>query len=488
MQNEFDYRKYLGLLNKHKRLFAVVALIIMTGAVVITYLLPKKYQARSVVFVERNVLNDLVRGIAVTPSMEDMLRGLNSTIKSRTLLTKVINDLDLNLKKQGDVKLEETILDLQKRTDFHLNDKEGLITITFIDKNPRLARDYVNTLVRRYIEENLSSKRDESYGATSFLSEQIASTKDKLDKVEAEINKLRMESGASLVVDPASIHTEINAGLQRLDELILRRTQLETTRNQLRKNDPAMNKVLALQKRLEELRVEYTDNYPEVLKVKADIEAAQREIRGSSKGSAPALSDSQEVERVEAELRALRISEVNQRAILANSRGLLHGNPGARSELQKLEQEKNAYRTQYDQLAARLGQAEVSKQLGVQDKTMTFRIIEPAVIPVIPISPNRVRIILMGIAAGLAGGGGLLLVIDNLDKSVKTVDAVRVLGIQILAVIPKIVDPQEVKKESSRSLRLYLAAGAYFSMIVALLALEALNLSPVERIIGMIQG
>ncbi len=87
--------------------------------------------------------------------------------------------------------MEATISGLQKNTIVKLDEKDGLITVSFIDGNPRLARDYVNTLVRRFIEDNLSAKREASYGATSFLSEQIASYKEKIDKADAEINKFR---------------------------------------------------------------------------------------------------------------------------------------------------------------------------------------------------------------------------------------------------------------------------------------------------------
>ena len=116
MENEFDYKKYLVLINKHKHIFTITALVIMTGAVIISYLLPKKYEARSTLFVSRNVLNDLVRGIAVTPSVEDTLKGLSSTIKSQKLIAKVVDELDLNLKKQNDAALEGTIESLRNRT------------------------------------------------------------------------------------------------------------------------------------------------------------------------------------------------------------------------------------------------------------------------------------------------------------------------------------------------------------------------------------
>ena len=485
MQNEFDYMKYLSLLNNHKRLFAATALIIMTGVAVASYLLPKKYAAKSVVFVQRSVLNDLVRGIAVAPTVEETLRGLDTTIKSRTILSKVINDIDLNVKQQSDAQLEATIARLQKNTDVQLDDKTGLITISFTDENPRLTRDFVNALVRRYIEDNLSNKREESYGATNFLSDQSATVKEKLDKVDAEIGRLRAQRGAALASDPVSMQSQITATQQRLDELALHRSQLEASRNQLRNNNPAKNRLTALQRRLEELRVDYTDKYPEVIKVKADIESAKKEI---ARGDSTSVTDPQELSRVEAELGAIKASEANQRSLLASARGLMQANPAAMTALEKLEREKNSYSAMYDQLMARHGQAEMSKQMEVQDKTTTFRIVEPAVMPLSPTSPNRVRMILMGIAAGIAAGFGMLLAIDYFDKSVKTVDTLKNLGINVLAVIPKISDPVAMEKERHRDLRLYLASGSYLCMIVALLALEFLGMSPVDKIIHMIQG
>lgn len=488
MSNEFDYKKYLQLVNKRKRLFALVALAIMTGAVIISYLLPKKYEARSTVFIEKNVISELVKGIAVTPSMEDTVKVLTYAINSRTLLTKVINDLDLNVKKQSDAQFEETIKDLQKNTVIKLKDKEGLFIISFVDENPRFARDYVNALVRRYIEENVSSKREESYGATSFLSDQIATFKAKLDKAEADVNNFKREKGAVIAVSEGSIQPEISAGQQRLDDIMVRRSQLESLRSQLKKSDPARDRLRALQKRLDELRVEYTENYPEVLKVKADIESAKEEINRRQRGANLAVSDPQELEKVEAELRAVKSSEENQRRLLASNRVLQREAPTAKAALEKLEQEKNNRKTIYEQLVARHGQAEVSKQMEVQDKSTIFRIVDPAVTPVKPISPDRVKIILLGIFAGLAGGLGVLMLFDYLDHSVKSVDPLKRLGMPILAVIPKITTPEELLQRKKIDMRTYKIAGVYFSLILTVLAVEAIGISCIDNVFENIKS
>ncbi len=493
MPNDFDYRKYLTLLAKNKRLFLIVALAIMTLGVVASYVLPRKYEAKSIIYIEKNVLNDLLRGFAGSAegyaSQEEAQRKLNASIRlmtGKSILTKVMNDLDLNLKNQSDAKIETAVDSLRRRTIVQLNSSDGLITITFKDKSPRMARDYVNALIRRFIEEKLASKREESYGATSFLSEQIASYKEKLDKIDSQISKLYKEKGAALTADPATSRPEIAGAQSRLDELRTRRAQLEASRAQIRSNSPARARLAALQRRLAELRVEYTENYPEVVKVKSDIEAAQREAASSSGSSA--VSDPAELARVEAELNAVRMGEASQRAIIGSSRGLMMQSPAAKAELERLEQEKADTRRIYEQLTARYSQAEVSKQMEVQDKSTTYRIVEPATMPLFPASPNRMLIILGGIVAGIAGGIGLILAIDRFDSTVKSVDALKTLGIHVLAVIPKISDPKAVEEEKLKDRRLYLIAGSYFGMIVILLGLEVIGLSPVDRIVGLISG
>ena len=175
--SEFDYKKYLQLLIRRKELFVVLFLLIATGMIVVSFVLPKKYEAKSTVFIEKNVISELVKGITVTPSMDDTIKVLTYAITSRTLLTKVVDSLDMNLSKKSDTDTEELIRKLQLNIDVKVKDR-NLFMISFKDSNPRLARDFVNTLVRLYIEENTSSKRGESYDATKFLSEQIDTFQD----------------------------------------------------------------------------------------------------------------------------------------------------------------------------------------------------------------------------------------------------------------------------------------------------------------------
>jgi protein tyrosine kinase modulator len=473
---EFDYKKYLNLVKKRKLPFVLISFAIMTGFVVMSYLLPKKYEAKSTVFIEKNVISDLVKGIAVSPSMEDTIKVLNYALTSRTLLVKVIDDLDLNVKNKSDLELEKLLTVIQKNTDVKVKDK-NIFFITYKNENPRIARDFVNTLVRRYIEENVSSKRVESYDATKFLSEQIDTFRGKLEKAEVEVNNYKRDKGGIIAIDEGKLFEEINVAQQKLYDLQLRRRHLEGLRPVTKKaNDPMQSRLFALQKRLDELRVEYTENYPEVIKAKTDIETVREQMKGRPAGDVRG-SDPQDMEKAEAEIAAIRVSEEGLKRYISSNQAMLRNIPSAKAGLEKLELEKNNQKNLYDQLVARHGQSEVSKQMEVQDKTTTFRVVDPAILPIKPVSPNRVRIILLGIVAGFSGALGLLLLLDTLDQSVNNLDLLKSFGVPVLAVIPKIQNPADIMSQKKRNIRLYAIAGGYFCLILAVLLAEVLGIT-----------
>lgn len=477
--SEFDYKKYLHLAKRNKVLFILSALAIMTAVTVVSYLLPNKYEASSTVFIEKSVISELLKGLTITPSAEEKIKVLSYALNSRTLISKVLDELDLN-KKGGEAEQENLIKEMQQNTQIKIKDKEGLFVISFQNKDPKIARDYVNALVRRYIDENTSSKREESYGATKFVSEQLTTFKEKLDKSEEAANDFKSGPGSVASMDPSLLLKDINDSQQRLDDLRIRQTQLETAMAGLSKVNSAQSNMPALQKRLQELQLQYTDSYPEIQRVKEDIRALDEQLKSGQGVTKPV--DSPEYAKLASELRALRQAAANLNSNIARNRSLLHTIPAAKATLDSLEREKNSQKMLYEEMLARQGKSEVSKQMEVQDKSTVFRVVDPATLPFKPVSPDRVRLILMGILGGLAGGLGLVFLKDQMDGSVKNLDMVKQLGLPVLSVIPKIEDPQQIILQTKRDRKLYLATGVYFSLILAVLAAEMAGITIISQI------
>lgn len=487
MQNpEHEYKKYLQLVVRRKELFAVLALVLTTLVFLVSFLLPRKYESSSTVFIEKNVISELVKGITVTPSMEDTINVLTYAITSRTLLTKVVDSMDLNVAGKSDLDQETLIKELQKNTKVKVKDK-NLFTISFTHKNPRVARDFVNTLVRLYIEQSVSSKRGESYDATKFLTEQIQTFNEKLEKAENEVNAYKRDKGGIIAIDEGKLFQEINTAQQKLYDLELRRHQLEGMRQVTQKtNDPLLSRLNTLQKRLDELLVQYTESYPDVVKVKSDIDAVKQQLAQRKGGESQPL-DPQEIAKIDSEISAIKVTESGLKRYIQTNKGLLQSIPTAKAGLDKLELEKKNQKNIYDQLFARQGQSEVSKQMEVQDKSTTFRVVDPAVLPLKPSSPNRLNIMLMGLVAGVAGAFGLLVLLDQMDTSVKDVSFAKSLGVPVLAMVPRMQDQAVLARQRRRSLKILMAAGVYLALLLCFPLMELLELRYMDRLLDRIQ-
>lgn len=482
--NEFNFKRFLYLISVRKKLCIFTSLSVMTFVIVFSYTLPKIFEAKSVIFIEKSVIADLVKGIAVTPSVEDKVKVLTYAITSRSLVEKVMDELDMTVNVGSGSSREELVKTVQENLQVKQKEKESLFTITYRDNNPRIARDFVNTLVTRYIEGNITSKREDSYGASQFLSEQMSAFKEKLDKAEAAVNEYKKSKGAVVGVDPTILQRELDSAQQRLDEIRIKRSQLETQLETMQKESPIARKIGQLKKRIADLRIQYTDSYPEIVQLKGEMESLQSQLK--STGLSALNEDSSELEKIRVEIRVLKQSETNLRNSIASNRSLLRTIPSVMAELEDLERERNTQKELYAQLVNRHGQSEVSKQMEVQDKSANYRIVDPAVMPATPVSPDRIRIMLLGVAAGLGISLALVFILDAFDSSVKSLETVKQFGLPVLAVIPVMENPAEKVIQRRQDRKLYVFALVYLGFICSLILLEFFDLT--ENLIRKITG
>lgn len=332
----FDFARYCRMLFQRKRLFIVVALTIMTLAVFVSYLLPKQYEARSTVFVEQSVINDLVRGIAVTPSMEAKIRVLTVTMLSRTMLLQVIKDLDRDLGVSKGVEQEALIKSLRDKISITMNEKNGVFVIAFRDSNPRFARDFVNTLTQRYIEQNTSSKREESLEATRFLSEQIEVFKKRIDAADNDINRFKSDKGMILSMDESAIRLEIVNAEKKLEDLSLRRNELEA-KMALAKS-PRAGRRAELQRQLNALLATYTENHPRVVRLRNEING----LKSSKSDDSEQGASNAAVSLIQVELDANKEMERRQLQIIDENKALLREIPTIKAQLVELQRDRKS--------------------------------------------------------------------------------------------------------------------------------------------------
>lgn len=511
--NEMDLKKYWRLIVKGRYLCIAVSLAVTSIVVWGSYTMPKIYEANSTVLIERNVINTLIKDIAISPSLEERIRVLSYTMTSRNLILKVINELDINVDKENPGDLERLVKKFQDKTVVTMVSKKSgketdWFSVTYRNKDPKLARDYVNTLVRRYIEDNVSAKRDESYEANRFLGDQRKFFKEKLDKIEEDVMNFRRDKGIFIAIDEKTVVSEIKTAQENIEAIKLQKMELDAKRNltekqlkeerpytvaMLGKKEGSLNdKLILLQNKLNDLMTKFTEKYPDVIRTKAEIEMLKKQLQDSSQDAkkqegvtTEELSTlnplhqklKEDLSKIDVELAALSAKERHLAVLVESKKEYLRNIPVEKKNLTDLERERDTYKKIDEELVMKLGQSEVSKQMEIQDKSETFRIVDSAILPTKPVSPNRMLLILAGIAAGVGAGVGAVLLRDNLDHSIRAVEDIKkAFNAPVLAVIPRIITEEELNREKKVDKTVYAVSIAYLLAIGVLFVKEAIGL------------
>lgn len=486
MNQEFyrQVERYTRIVLLRKRVVIVVALLVMTMGVVISYVLPRKYEAQSTVFIEQSVISELVKGIAATPSMEAKIKVLTVSMLSRETLFKVLRILDKDVEFSSDGIRESYIKSLRERISIKLDEKRGIFFISFQDSDPRYARDLVNTITQVYIEANTASKRDESLDATRFLSEQIESFKKRLDSAEEEINKYKAEHGLQLATDETTIRFEIADAERKLEAIRARRLELETKAQLIPTGTGRASNVVEMERQMAALLSVYTDQHPKVVRLQGQLRAAKSGPSGGMTGNPGAATKTL----IQAEIEAAKLQEKAQLATIEEKTVLLRRIPALRTGLNELVRKKENETLIYTQLVTRYGQSEVSKQMEMENKSMNFRVVDPAVLPDTAVSPQRVPIMLLSALAGIGIGIATILVPYIMRGSVESLSDLRVLNQRVLAVLQNIPKPKE-EMQRVKGDRIFLSGAAlYFLLLLAVGVMEVLGKSPLDALLGRARG
>ena len=509
-QNFKEIYRYLGAAYRHRLVAVVVALLVMTLVGAYTFTLPKIYQADSTVFIERSVIDSLVKGIAVTANLNDKVRVLKYALLSRDLIVKTLEKVDSKIFTKSKSEQQNYIASLQKKIKIGVRGSD-LFTVTLDGPDPVFVQKFVNTLVGQYVESNISLKRDEAYGANRFLEEQLQSFKQKLEKTEDAITDFRNKQGIFFTVDEKTTLEEIKEYTKEIEKLELMIASMTSKKKQLKEQLAGMSptvesifsmdtgsedgmsspQLAAMEQRLNDLRLRYTESYPEIVRLKFEINSlrqrleaqsqdgmAQDEVAGGSKMTSfnPLYLDVQQrLLEVQGELSDARSKKQSLDQMIAKRKIELKNVPETRKQLNVLVQERNSYQKLYQELLGRMGKAEVSKQMEIGNKAATFRVVDAAILPETPISPNLMKMLLLAIVAGLASAAGIIFLFENLDNRLRDPGLLESYGVEVIAIIPNIVDHQEMRRRRRKDLLLVTISGVYFCCFLGVFAFQMLS-------------
>jgi polysaccharide chain length determinant protein (PEP-CTERM system associated) len=494
---------------RHKWLALAIAWIVALGGWAFVWKMPESYVSRATLYVDTNtVLRPLLKGLAITPDINQRVRMMGSTLFSRPNLEKLARMTDLDLRVTTEAEQEKLISGLRDAIALKgERNNESLYHVEVKHPDRDTARRITQALITVFVESSLSEKRDDSSGAQVFLDEQIANYEKRLIEAESRLARFKQQNanvlpskwGADYYTRLEKIREERRSAELALNEATRRRDALRSQFSASGDSDnlaaagivtPADERLQQMQLRLDSLLTRYTEKHPEVVRLRAlmaEVEdqrlkeyEAISEGRIAIGGSSPALSDLQTLLTTsEANVAELQVRVEEYKAREQDLLSKVTQIPEIEAQMTQLDRDYSVIKAQHTELLERRESARLSQ--GVEDNAsdVAFRVVDPPFVPLKPSEPNKVALNGMVLLGALAAGAGFALLLSLLNPIV--VDArmlAEATGLPLLGVVT-----QNKDKKTRRRDQLRFAAFAGCALMLVLV-FGGLQLAPqiIERV------
>jgi polysaccharide chain length determinant protein (PEP-CTERM system associated) len=466
--------------------------------------LPGLYRSTVTVLVERQQVPENYVQATVTSALETRLHTISQEILSRPRLEALINRFGLYADLKKRVSPEEVIE--RMRSDITLEIKSGntggapmgvtyAFALSYKGPNPQTVATVSNTLASFYIEENLKVREKAASGTAQFLKIQLDEVKKRLDTQEAKVTEFKRRYPGGL---PQQVEGNM-ATLERLNtQLVLNsdnQQRINDRRDRMAKQladaqasgmgggrEPTLGRIAQLNQELRQLRSQYSDKYPDVIRLRAEIAQLERELTEDRPPTPPRPTSGtgiidpnvyrlqQGLAELDAEMTMLKNEEKRLRTGIASYVGRVDLGPQREQEFKELSRDYETTREVYATLLKRYEESQIAESMEQRQKGEQFRIIDPAVASDTPAAPNRLRLMIMGLALSLAAAAGAVVLAEQLNTSFHSLDDLRgFTTVPVLLSISEIVTPTDAGR---RQRRLQLATAASVFGVLAVIGVS----------------
>jgi uncharacterized protein involved in exopolysaccharide biosynthesis len=503
LEPQVDPKLYLGILRRRLVYLVAPGVVVFVAACILAYMLPPVYEATAKILVESQQIRPDLAAPTVVASASERLQVIQQRLMTRDNLLSVARKFELYRFDRAQLSPTDLVNRMQSATQIELLDLDALtqqngaprprratdptaigFTVAFDYYDPDISSRVANQFVDYILQQNLESRSNRAAETSKFFDQQIADYNRKLSELEAQILDFKKKNETALPdtlayreSTLAQLQTEANAIDRQIDQIRVVQQQqaqtlsdqLEVAKRQLSDMQDERNSVGPLAKKgfFPQNKVQEFDR--KIVGLQADVQRLTSQI-------ADQKNEFGENGRQMADLHSRRADLAKQIAALSD--GIMR-TPAVETEYKALTRNYDTLQQQMHDAQTKAGFATTGEQLEQDRQAERFEVIEQATVPDQPKKPNRPKILLAGGLGSIAVGVGFVVLLEMLDRSVRTsADIERLLQIRPISVIPYVVTAAEQRRKQLRTLLSWLVVAALVGLAIFL----AITFVPVDAL------
>jgi polysaccharide chain length determinant protein (PEP-CTERM system associated) len=462
------------------RWYAVIAawVIALAGGITV-YKLPDRYEASARVYVDtESILKPLLSGMTTSPNVEQQVSIMSRTLFSRPNVERVLRMVDLDIKTSTAKDREQQIKDLMDEIKMATTGRDNLYTILYSHENPKLAKDVVQSFLTIFVEGSLGDKKQDSASAVHFIDQQIKAYEEKLVAAESALKEFKRKNVGLLPREGGDYFAKLAETAENLSQARLELREAENARDAIKKqtadeeptlmtnqaqagafSNPEIDaRIQTLNQNLDALRLNFTEQHPDIVAAKrliAQLEERKKEEAKLKKHSAdPGKNYSPMLQQLNVALTEAEARSASMRARVAeysarynHLKTQINAIPQVEAEFTQLNRDYQVNKSNFEKLLERRESAKISGEMANTTEMMTFKIIDPPMVPQIPTAPNRFRLVSLVFLGALLTGVGTAFLMSQIRPTFQSQSTLReITGFPVLGTVSMIWTDQEMIK------------------------------------------
>ncbi len=450
-----DFKFFASLFLRRLHYFLVVAVAVSAVGLTIAYTLPAGYEARAKLLVESPQIPGDLASSTVRTGVAELLQIIQQRILARASLLDVARKFEL-YKDNPKISADDIVADMRKRINMNLpgrRDAASFVLVSFSAKTGETSAKVTNELVTLILQENRTLRTAVTGQTLEFFKNEVKKLDEELAEQGQRILAFKSRNQGALP-DSLDYRRNRQASLQErvlqmereLASLRDRRTRLvdlyQRTGEVAVNSDSLSPEELRLQELSNQLAsalVLYSESNPRVKTLKAQVDAAKQQVAALRGGGEELTAYEVQLADLDGQMEFLLEEKKTVEVELDELEASIDRTPENAITLSSLERDYDNIRVQYNQATADFAAARTGDQIEAQSRGQRISVIEQAVVPRAPTSPNRNKIASAGIAGGILAGLAVVILIELMNSSVRrSVDLTNKLGIAPFVAVPYI--------------------------------------------------
>lgn len=439
-------RVLLGAIRYRYRLILFVFATVLIAATAFIMRMPDVYRSETQILVNPQRVSDKYVNSVVTMDPSERLNTLSQQILSSSRLETIMDDLHLFPKLRNKVNRDELIDRMRKNVGIELKkNSEGLsaFTLSYTGESAQEVADVANRLAASFITWNLHDREQEAKSTTTFLANELTTTKTQLDGLEEQLRVYKMGHLGELpdqlqanmqTLSRLQVELQSNTEAQsRLDHEALLTSTLPEPAPQQRAptTSAALRQKLTsdrftAQSELAELRKHYTESFPDVVTKEAEIQSLNERIASLPADSTVSATGetlpaaNPRLQLIRRDRQRLQDEQRRIESTIGRYQSRIDSEPVREQEISQLLRDYETARDHYRSLLEKTYSAQMAAQLEQEQQSGNFTMLDHARVPDAPIGPKRVPLLLGALFAAFAAGLGVGIFAEMLDTTVKS--------------------------------------------------------------------